>query len=82
MAEGVVVMAADGTITAVNPAAERIEGRSAEEMLGKTSQALERGAIREDGTPFPGEEHPAMVTLRAGQGVDSQRVRRISSIVT
>jgi PAS domain-containing protein len=30
------------------------------------------GAIREDGTPFPGEEHPAMVALRTGQTVTNR----------
>jgi PAS domain S-box-containing protein len=67
MAEGAVFQAADGTITAVNPAAERIRGRSAAEMLGTTSEAPDWGAIREDGTPFPDNEHPSMVTLRTGE---------------
>lgn len=66
MAEGVVVQAADGRIVSVNPAAERIQGRSAAQMMGLTSDAEEWQAVREDGSPFPGEEHPAMVTLRTG----------------
>ncbi len=66
MAEGVVFQAADGRITAVNPMAEQIQGRTMAEMIGKTSDAPDWGAIREDGSPFPGPEHPAMVTLRTG----------------
>jgi two-component system sensor kinase FixL len=66
MAEGVVFQRADGVITAVNPAAERIEGRSAAEMVGLDAHALAPGAIREDGSAFPAEEQPSMVTLRTG----------------
>jgi PAS domain S-box-containing protein len=67
MAEGVVFQSADGVITAVNPAAERIEGRSADQMLGRTSDDPQLGAVYEDGTPFPGGLHPSMVTLRTGE---------------
>jgi two-component system cell cycle sensor histidine kinase/response regulator CckA len=66
MAEGVYSQAASGEITAVNPAAERIEGRSAAEMLGKTS-CVGRAAIREDGTAFPADEQPSTVALRTGK---------------
>ena len=66
MAEGVVLQSADGAVTAVNPAAERIEGRSAEEMLGRTPDDAQWGAVTEDGRPLEGKLHPAMVTLRTG----------------
>ncbi len=67
MDEGVVFQGADGQIISTNPAAERIEGREAEEMLGRTSDDPGWGAIHPDGSEFPGPEHPAMVTLRTGQ---------------
>lgn len=67
MAEGVVVQSASGEITAINPAAERIEGRSAEQMVGRTSDDSWWVGIHEDGTPFPGECHPAMVALQTGE---------------
>jgi len=67
MAEGVVCQSATGEITAVNPAAERIQGRSARQMLGLTSDSPDWGAIHPDGTPFPGTDHPAMMTLRTGE---------------
>ncbi len=67
MAEGICVQTADGAVVAVNPAAERIQGRSSEQMLGRTSDELQWGAIYEDGRPFPGELYPAMVTLRTGE---------------
>src|SRR5690349_5833701 len=68
MAEGVVCQAATGEITAVNPAAQRILGRSAEQITGMSSESPQWHAIREDGTPLPGAEHPAMMTLRTGEG--------------
>jgi PAS domain S-box-containing protein len=67
MAEGVICHAADGTIIGMNPAAERIQGRSAAQLFGKNSESPDWQAIREDGTPFPGRDHPAMATLRTGE---------------
>ncbi len=67
MAEGIMLQAADGTITAVNPATERIEGRSAEQMIGRTFDDSHWDAIDEDGQPFPSELHPFRVTLRTGE---------------
>lgn len=65
--EGIVFQAADGTIFSVNRAAERIGGRRQADMLGKTSEDPQWGSVRADGSPFPGDEHPAMVTLRTGE---------------
>jgi PAS domain S-box-containing protein len=67
MAEGVMCQSADGTIIGMNPAAERIHGRSATQLLGKNSESPDWQAIRPDGTPFPGKDHPSMATLRTGQ---------------
>jgi PAS domain S-box-containing protein len=67
MAEGVVFQAADGRITAVNPAAERILGRTEAELLARPAACEEMGAIREDGTPFTAQDHPCTVTLRTGE---------------
>ncbi len=67
MVEGVVFQSHTGEIIEVNPAALAIEGRNSDQMQGKTSDAPEWGAIREDGSPFPGDEHPSMVTLKTGQ---------------
>lgn len=69
MLQGVVYQDADGAITAVNQAAERILGMEPTEFLGETSVSVERDTLREDGTPFPGSEHPSMVALRTGQQV-------------
>ena len=67
MAEGVVYHGADGAITDANPAAQRLLGLSLEALRGRDSLDPRWQAIREDGLPFLGEEHPAMVALRTGQ---------------
>ncbi len=69
MMQGVVHQDADGTILSMNPAAERILGRSPEDFLGSSSVEVEHETLREDGSPFPGIEHPAMVALSTGQQI-------------
>ncbi len=69
LAQGVVYHNKKGEIVAANTAAERILGLSLEQMQGLTSLDPRWKAIHEDGTPFPGEEHPAMVALRTNQPV-------------
>jgi PAS domain S-box-containing protein len=66
MLQGVVHQNADGTIISMNPAAERILGKSREQFLGSSSIREEHDTLREDGKLFPGLEHPAMVSLRTG----------------
>jgi PAS domain S-box-containing protein len=66
-AEGIVLQQADGQIFTCNASAEEILGLTAEQMMGRTSTDPRWAAIREDGSPFPGEDHPAMVTLRTGE---------------
>ena len=67
MLQGVVHQDANGAIIAMNPSAERILGKTREQFLGSSSVREERDTIREDGSIFPGLEHPAMVALRTGQ---------------
>ena len=69
MLQGVVYQDADGTIISMNPAAERILGKGPADFLGSSSVDVEHDTLREDGTPFPGLEHPAMVALRTGKQV-------------
>lgn len=66
MAEGIVLQQADGQITACNARAEEILGLTQEQMMGRTSVDPRWRSIREDGSAFPGLEHPAMVTLHTG----------------
>ncbi|HIH95608.1 TPA: PAS domain S-box protein [Methanosarcina acetivorans] len=69
MLQGVVYHDASGKIISMNPAAERILGKTPVEFLGSSSVGEEHLTIREDGSPFPGLEHPAMVSLRTGEKV-------------
>jgi diguanylate cyclase (GGDEF)-like protein/PAS domain S-box-containing protein len=62
-----VVQNADGAIVESNEAAHRIQGLTADQMAGRTSTDPRWQAIHEDGSPFPGRTHPAMVTLATGQ---------------
>jgi PAS domain S-box-containing protein len=67
MAQGVVYQDRDGRIIAANPAAEHILGITLEQMKGRTSKDPRWKTIREDGSSLPGDEHPAMVSLRTGE---------------
>jgi PAS domain S-box-containing protein len=69
MAEGVVLQTVAGEITACNAAAERILGLTADQLMGRSSIDPQWRAIHEDGSSFPGETHPAMVTLATGRPV-------------
>jgi len=67
MAEGVVVKKADGQIITCNRRAEQILGLATDKINSKSSLDPSWQAIHEDGSPFPGDSHPAMVTLHTGQ---------------
>jgi two-component system cell cycle sensor histidine kinase/response regulator CckA len=64
--QGVVVQDASGRILDCNPSAQRILGRSREEMLGLGSQSPDWRCIHEDGSDFLGDTHPVMEALRNG----------------
>lgn len=67
LSEGIVLLTSDGAIRACNAAAERILGLTADQMIGRATIDPRWRTIHEDGSPFPGEEYPAMVTLRTGE---------------
>jgi len=69
LSEGVVMLLAGGEIVSCNAAAERILGLTRDQMAGRTSLDPSWRTIHEDGSPFLGETHPAMVTLRTGEPV-------------
>lgn len=66
LAEGVVLHDPTGQIITCNAAAERMLGLSYDQLVGRSSIDDSWYTIYEDGTPFPGEKHPSMVTLRTG----------------
>ncbi|HVW24461.1 MAG TPA: ATP-binding protein [Polyangiaceae bacterium] len=67
MAEGVVVQTRSGEIVTSNPAAEALLGLTHDQLIGRSSLDPRWRAVHEDGSPFPGETHPAMETLRTGK---------------
>ncbi|MEG4285810.1 PAS domain S-box protein [Microcoleus sp. A006_D1] len=62
-----VLQLADGSIQGCNPRAQELLGMTAEQMQGNSSINCPWQTVREDGSDFPGETHPAMVTLQTGQ---------------
>jgi PAS domain S-box-containing protein len=67
MHEGVVLQDKEGAICEWNARAKSMLGRTTEKLLGQTSIDSNWHAIREDGTPFAGLNHPSMVALRTGR---------------
>ncbi|MEQ9368130.1 MAG: GAF domain-containing protein [Coleofasciculus chthonoplastes F3-SA18-01] len=67
MSEGILLQQADGQIIACNVSAENILGRSAQQILGQIGMNWRGQIIQEDGSPFPSQDHPAMVTLSTGK---------------
>ena len=66
---GIVLQLANGTIQACNGSAEGILGFTLEQIQGHDSNDCIWQTIHEDGSPFPGETHPASVALATGQSV-------------
>ena len=66
---GVVEQDASGAIIDANLAAEQVLGLTRDQLLGRTSVDERWGTVREDLSPYPGEEHPAARSLRDGDCV-------------
>ena len=71
MVQGIVYQSSNGDIISANPSAERILGLTLDQMQGKSSLDPDWNAIREDGEPLNGEDHPAMVALKTGKVVEN-----------
>jgi len=69
LTQGAFRQLADGTLTDVNEAALAMFGLTREEFLNRTSESTAWNVVREDGSPFPGTEHPSMEALRTGRPV-------------
>ena len=67
IADGIVVQDLEGRITAANPQARQILGLELDDITGLTSFDPRWQALDENGSPFPGDRHPAMVTLATGE---------------
>jgi PAS domain S-box-containing protein len=71
MSHGVVYQDSKGIIIDANPSAQRILGLSLDQMQGRKSIDPRWKAIHEDGSNFPGEEHPVMIALKSGKDVNN-----------
>ena len=69
MAEGLVLQDANGAIESFNPAALAILGLTEDQLRGRASTDPSWKAMKHDRSPFPGEEHPAMLALKTGSPV-------------
>ncbi len=67
MAEGVVVRDQNARIANCNASAERILGRTLNQMKGSSYFDPSWQAFGEDGLPFPNDQRPAHTALRTGQ---------------
>jgi diguanylate cyclase (GGDEF)-like protein/PAS domain S-box-containing protein len=69
---GVVVQGREGQILEANRAAERLLGLSLAQLQGCDSLDPRWRAVRDDGSHYPGSEHPAMRTLASGQALRNE----------
>ncbi|WP_373976418.1 response regulator [Chitinibacter sp. SCUT-21] len=67
ISQGFVMQTGEGQLVQANPAACQILGLTMDQLLGRTTFDPRWHAIHEDGSPYPGETHPAMVAIRTGQ---------------
>lgn len=63
---GFVLQDDKGSIIEFNPAALEILGLTSDQLLGRTSMDPRWKSIHQDGSPFPGNEHPAILALKTG----------------
>jgi len=68
METGVTVVDRQGVITRANPAAARLLGLPADQIVGRTVD-WSWGAVREDGSPFPPSEMPVNFAMTTGAAV-------------
>jgi len=66
---GVLIQGPRSEVLFANAAAERLLGLAGAQMMGKTSLDATPFAIHEDGSPFPGQDHPGPQALATGKPV-------------
>ena len=69
MSTGVLFQKRGGEIVSANPACLEMFGLTLDQMCGRTSLDPRWKVIHEDGSNFPGDEHPSMVALTTGKPV-------------
>ena len=71
MHDGMVIHDRNGTITEWNAAAEGVLGLTGAELGGRTPLNPNWRSVHEDGTPWPGDTHPAVESIRTGRPVNN-----------
>jgi PAS domain S-box-containing protein len=69
---GFVTQVPGGRIMEFNASASRILGLTPDQLMGRTSLDPRWRAIHEDGSDYPGVDHPTMIALRTGKPVIGQ----------
>lgn len=67
LSDGVVYQLSDGEIQTCNKSAVSILGLTRDQMMGRTAMDPRWHSIREDGSDFPGAEHPGQLSLATGK---------------
>lgn len=67
--QGIIVQDQTDKVIDANPAAQTLLGLTLDQLQGRTSFDERWRAIREDGSPYPGEEHPSIRSLRTGETI-------------
>jgi len=80
---GIMLHGADGRVLDCNRVAIELLGDSINQLVGRATTDRRWGAVREDGSPFPADERPALVTLGSGElccdvivGIDNPGIAR------
>ncbi|MGB3737573.1 MAG: SpoIIE family protein phosphatase [Ilumatobacter sp.] len=72
MKDGVVIQAEDGRIIWHNAIACRVLRMTPDQLMGKSSMDESWQSVRMDGTPLPGDQHPAMRAIATGRPVEHE----------
>lgn len=67
--QGILIHDSDGKILLANHAAETILGFTLEQMYGRSTLDSIWKTIKEDGSDYPGESHPAYIALKTGKEI-------------
>jgi PAS domain S-box-containing protein len=66
---GVLICGSNAEIIFSNPKAQELLGLADDQLAGKTPSDQSWNAIHDDGTPFPGSEHPVAQAIATGRSV-------------
>jgi len=69
MQVGVFLTDPDSSIIMSNPKAMEFLGLAENQLMGRTAYDPEWQAIHEDGSPFPGEDHPSVKAIATGRPI-------------